>query len=461
MTTRSAIIGTSGLAQGLPQPRPAIVRGEGIYLWDDRGRRYIDGSGGQSAATAIGHGVREVAEAMAAQALRVAEVPKHYFTNPAQEELARMVADRAPGDLKRVWFVSGGSEAVENAIKLARQYQIEEGTPSKHLVVGRWQSYHGATIGTLAVGGHVLRRRHYQPLMHDAPHVEPAFCYRCPFGKVYESCAVDCARSLERTIRLLGPENVAAFIAEPVVGAALGAVPPPDEYFPMVREICDRYDVLLIADEVMTGNGRTGRYFALEHWGVVPDVIATAKGLSGGYAPLGAIIAREAIIARFEANGSSFVSAHTHAGNPVACAAGIAALKFIDAHNLIANAQAMGDRLLGHLRAIRDRHPMVGDVRGKGLMVGLELVRSRTTKEPFQPELSVATRVFEAALERGLITYPGRGTVDGLLGDHLKLAPPLVITAKQVDEVAAILEGAIAAVESELAGVMAAGPAAS
>ncbi|MCI0583859.1 MAG: aminotransferase class III-fold pyridoxal phosphate-dependent enzyme, partial [Chloroflexi bacterium] len=289
--TRS-LIQSSVLYRDLGRAYPTIVRGEGVYLWDAEGRRYIDGSGGSSAVTSIGHGVHEIADAMAAQARKVAFVPMHLFTSEPLEALAEAVAKFAPGDLNRVWFVSGGSEATENAAKLARQYWLERGKPSKSIVVGRWQSFHGNTMGSMAFGGHTIRRRKYVPMFNEASHLPPMYCYRCHFRQTYPACDTYCADYLERLLRMQGPENVAAFIAEPVVGATLGAVPPVPEYFPKIREICDRYEVLFIADEVMTGFGRTGANFAVDHWGVVPDLIATAKGISGGYMPLGAVIVR-------------------------------------------------------------------------------------------------------------------------------------------------------------------------
>ncbi len=446
----SSVIQSSVIYRDLKRAYPTIVRGEGIYLYDADGKRYIDGSGGSSAVTSIGHGVKEVADAMAEQARKVALVPMHLFTNEPIQALADLVVKFSPPGLTKVWFVSGGSEATENAVKLARQYQLERGMPGKHLVISRWQGYHGATLGSLGWGGHTQRRRRYVPMLPESPHIPPMYCYRCHFKLTYPSCEIACADYLERTIRLLGEENVAAFIAEPVVGATLGAVPPVPEYFPRIREICDRYNVLFIADEVMTGFGRTGANFAVDHWGVIPDIIATAKGISGGYFPLGCVIAKGEIIAQFERNNSNFVGGHTYVGNPLAAVVGRGVLGYILEHDLVRNAREVGAYLLERLQKIQARHPIVGDVRGLGLMVGLEFVKDRTTRAPFPPELEVAKQVTLEALARGLVTYPGTGTLDGVLGDHLKMTPPLIITRAQVEELTDILEAAIAAVESRL-----------
>jgi adenosylmethionine-8-amino-7-oxononanoate aminotransferase len=334
----------------------------------------------------------------------------------AQEDLAARQAARAPGDLDRVYPVSGGSEANETAIKFARQVHLERGAPEKHLIIGREISYHGNTLGALAVSGHAVRRRPYRPLLRDQPHIPAAYCYRCPFGLEHPSCGVRCAQAIEEEIVRIGPQYVAAFIAEPVVGAAGWALVPPPEYFGIVRQICDRYDVLFIADEVMTGIGRTGRNFAMDHWGVVPDVITTGKGLSGGYAPLAAMIVREGHYQAIAQGSGAFVHGFTYGGHPASCAAGAAVLDYIQVHGLVAHAAAMGELLMERLRPLRERR-IVGDLRGLGLMLGVEFVRDRTTKEPFDRGLRVAERVVEAAFERGLIVYPGIGNADGVRGD--------------------------------------------
>jgi adenosylmethionine-8-amino-7-oxononanoate aminotransferase len=425
-------------------------RGEGVYIWDVDGNRYIDGSAGTSAVVSIGHGVAEIADAMAEQARTLAFAPMHMFTHRPIVELADLLAELAPGTLNKVWLVSGGSEATENAVKLARQYQLERGLPSKHLVISRWESFHGATIAALGYGGHTFRRRKYLPLLQNSPHIPPAYRYRCEYCADGPACTLRCADALEREIRRQGAENVAAFIAEPVVGAALAAAPAPDGYFQRVREICDAYDVLLVADEVMTGFGRTGTMFGIEHWGVEPDLIATAKGISGGYAPLGAVLARDEIVAVLEAKPSNFVAGHTFIGNPLTAATGLAVLRYLLRHELVENARVQGERLLARLGELAQRHPTIGDVRGLGLLAAIELVADRGTRRPFEVARRVAWQVGDAALERGLVTYPLQGCIDGVEGDMVKLTPPLCITAEQVDDLAAILDAALDAVEAGL-----------
>ncbi len=426
------------------------ARGEGIYVWDHEGNRYIDGSAGASAVVSIGHGIAEVAEAMAEQAKTLAFAPMHMFTHQPIIDLTGLVAGLAPGSLNKVWLVSGGSEATENAVKLARQYQIERGSASKHLVVSRWESFHGATIAALGYGGHTFRRRLYLPLLQNGPHIPPAYRYRCDYCQDRPGCTLQCAAALEKEIRRQGPENVAAFIAEPVVAAALAAVPAPEGYFQAIREICDCYDVLFIADEVMTGFGRTGTMFGIEHWGVEPDLIATAKGISSGYAPLGAVIAREEIVETLERRSSNFVAGHTYVGNPLSAATALAVLRYLEEHDLVENSRVQGEYLLRGLQDVMGRREIVGDVRGLGLMCGLELVRDRETKQPFPVAERISWRIGDAALERGLITYPLQGCVDGVEGDMIKLTPPLCITREQVDDLLAILDEAIAIVEAEL-----------
>lgn len=425
---------------------PVAVRGEGIYIWDADGNRYIDGSGGSSAVTSIGHGVKAVTDVIAAQAQQITYSPGHAFLNQPSIDLAECVIDMAPKGMSKVWLVSGGSEATDNAVKIARQYQLLRGKGSKFVVISRWQSFHGATLGALGVGGHTYRRQQYLPMFLDSPHIPPAYCYRCYFEQTYPDCGLACARALEKAIRQQGADNVAAFIAEPVVGAALGAVPAPEGYFQMVRDICDRYDVLFIADEVMTGFGRTGKNFGIEHWGVLPDLMTCGKGISSGYAPLGAVIISDKIAGEFAGKGSSFIGGHTYSGNPLSAATGAAVLKYMQEKGVVANAAEQGRYLLQRLQELK-KYEMVGDVRGKGMMVGFELVQDRKIKEPFPPSLNVAARIGDEALKRGLVTYPGTGSVDGVMGDHVKLAPPLVITREQVDELFAILDEAVGVVQ--------------
>ena len=431
---------------------PTLVRGEGVYLYDDAGKRFLDGSGGSSAVTAIGHGVQAVADAIAEQAARLAYAPAHAFTTDTVESCARLIIEEfAPPGFGKVWFVSGGSEGTENAVKMALQYHRERGEGTRHLVIGRWQSFHGATISALGFGGNAGRRRPYAGILPPAEHIAPCHPYRCRASGSCPPCDLSCADQLEYTIRQVGADNVAAFIAEPVVGATLGAAPATPGYFQRVRDICDRYGVLFIADEVMTGFGRTGRRWGLDHWDVLPDLIVCAKGISGGYAPLGAVIARPEFVGEVRSRSGSFVIGHTSSGNPVSCAASNAVLRYILDHDLIENAAQVGAYLKGQLEAMASKHEMVGDVRGLGLLLGVEFVADRERKQPFPAAWGVARRVGAATLERGLVSYPISGSADGVAGDHLLYAPPLNLTEEQADELVEILDASLTAVEHELA----------
>jgi adenosylmethionine-8-amino-7-oxononanoate aminotransferase len=411
---------------------PVAARAEGAWIWDGDGQRYLDGSGG-ACVVSIGHGVTEIRAAAGAQMEAFSFAHGSQFTSPACEELARRVAELSPDpELDRVYFVSGGSEAVESAVKLARQYWREVGRPDRFKVISRWTAYHGNTAGALALGGHTGRRSPYQPLILHTPHIEPCYCYRCPYGRTPEGCGLPCAEALDRAIRYEGPESVAAFIAEPVVGATAGALVPPDGYWRRIREICDRHQILLIADEVMTGAGRTGKPLALEHWGVHADLVVLAKGLSSGYAPLGAVLVRRTVHDAVRDGSGSFTHGHTYGQHPVSAAVGAAVLRYLEEHHLVARSARLGEHLLGLLGRLAD-HPLVGDVRGLGLFAGVELVADKATKEPFDPKRKVAAKVAAAAFARGLITYPGEGGADGIRGDHLLLCPPFCVTEEQIE----------------------------
>jgi adenosylmethionine-8-amino-7-oxononanoate aminotransferase len=433
---------------------PIIARAEGIYLWDTDGKRYIDGSGGSSVVTAIGHGVKEIPAAMARQAEDYSFYPAHAFSNAKFLELVDMMADLAPGELRnncKIWTTVTGSEATDDAARLARQYWVVRGEVQKSIIIGRWQAFHGDNIFAVSMSGLSGRRRIYTPMFRDMPKSPPAFCYRCFFEKTYPECNLLCARVLEDAICQAGQEHVAAFIAEPVVGSALAASPAPDGYFQVIREICDRYDVLFIADEVMTGLGRTGKMWGIEHWDVTPDIIATSKAMTSGNFPVAAIIAREEIWETLRASNSHFRAGHTMNASAVGMAAAIETLRYIEEHSLVENARIVGDYFLEQLRGLL-AYRTVGDVRGKGMMVGFELVTDKKTKATFPAE-NETSRMFSAlTFERGLVTYPCAGTVRGMAGDTILMAPPLVTTREQIDEIMTILHESMVEFEDQVLG---------
>ena len=433
---------------------PRAVRGEGCFIFTSEGRRYLDASGGAAVVT-IGHGVEEVARAMSEQAGQLAYVHSSQFHTAITDRLAQRILALAPRGMRaggRVYFTSGGSEATETALKLARQYWLERGDKKRWRVISRWQSYHGTTLGALAVSGNVRRREPFGPMLPEWGHIHPCFCYRCPLGLQYPSCNVDCADELERLLEREGSENVAAFIFEPVVGATLGAVVPPDGYVQRIADICRRHGILLIADEVMSGMGRTGKAFAVEHWGVTPDMILVGKGIASGYAPLGAVIVARHVAQAFSRGTGAFLHGFTYSAHPVAAAAGNAVLDYIERENLFARVEPVGQELRAALEPLR-KYSVVGDIRGKGLLFGIELVHNARMREPFPPDAQIALRIQEDALEAGVMTYPIQGCADGTHGDHILLAPPFTITSKMIEMIAAGLDHAIADLEkTHLAG---------
>jgi adenosylmethionine-8-amino-7-oxononanoate aminotransferase len=421
---------------------PVIVKGNGIYLWDDTGKKYVDACSGALVSN-IGHCVEVVCEAISKQLKEVEFTHRFKFTNKPVQELARMIVNMAPHEINWVTFVSGGSEATESAMKMAREYFIEKGKPSKYKVISRWQSYHGNSLGALSMSGNIGRRKRYTPLLADFPHVSPAYCYRCPFEKVSAECGLECAYDIERAIIREGPENVAAVIVEPIVGSTLGAAVPKDGYMQAVRQICDEYDVLLIADEVMTGLGRTGANFAVDHWNVIPDMLTMAKGLGGGYVPIGAVAVREKVREAFWKGSGKFAHGFTYGSNPVAAAAGVAVLKYVSEHNLIENSKSMGRYLLDGLSKIAENHQFIGDVRGLGLMTGIEFVEDKRTKKPFDPKRAVTNKLINTALDRGLMLYTAANCADGIKGDAVMIAPPLTVTKDEIDMILGLFEEVI------------------
>lgn len=422
---------------------PVAVGGRGIELFDRDGKAYIDASGG-AAVSCLGHGHPDVIAALHAQADKLAYAHTSFFTSEVAEKLAdRLVAD-APAGISHVYFVSGGSEAVEAALKMARQYFVEIGEPQRRNVIARRQSYHGNTLGALATGGNELRRAQFRPLLIETYHIDPCYAYRYREpGESEEDYGLRAAQALEDKILELGPETVMAFVAETVVGATAGAVPPAPGYFRRIREICDRYGVLLILDEVMCGMGRTGTLHACEQENIAPDLMTIAKGLGGGYQPIGAVLLNGKIFKAFAEGTGFFQHGHTYISHPMACAAGLAVQEVIARDGLMENVRAMGDRLARRLGERFGNHPYVGDIRGRGLFMGLELVEDRSTKKPFEPALKLNARVKREAMARGLLVYPAGGTIDGAKGDHVLLAPPFIIDADAIDIVVERLGDAI------------------
>ena len=432
----------------LSRDYPTLVRGENVYVYDDQGKQYLDAIAG-IAVVAIGYGRERVAKAIADQALKLPFVASNLFSNQPAKDLAQFVARFMPGDCDSIHFTSGGSEAVEAAIKICRQYQYERGKNDKHVLIARKVSYHGATLGALSATGFASRRKKFLPLLLDWPHIPAAYCYRCPFGSSYPGCDLACARSLEDQIQQLGQEQVMGFIAEPVVGAAGAALVPPPQYWPIVREICTRYDVLLLADEVLSGFGRTGKPFALDHWNTTPDLITLAKGISSGYAPLGAIGVSQKVRSVFQEKRVPFDHVFTFSANPISSAAALEALIIWEEEQLWNNADKVGKYMFRQLETLKV-HEIVGDVRGLGFLAGIEFVKDRESKEPYPPETGLARLVGRTALAKGLVTYPTSGMVDGVRGDAICLFPPLVFTSGHVDEMVEKLDATLDEVERRL-----------
>ena len=414
---------------------PTAARGKGVYLYDTDGKQYFDGSGG-AAVSCLGHGDADVIAAIQEQAESLAYAHTSFFTSEIAETVAGKIAAAASETLERVYFVSGGSEAVESALKLARQYFIEIGQPDRHRIIARRQSYHGNTLGALAAGGNAWRKRPFAPLMIETSHIAPCYEYR---GREASESQFEygqrVANELEAEILRLGPDTVAAFIAEPVVGATLGAVPPVPGYFKRIREICDQYGVLLILDEVMCGMGRTGSLFAYEQEDIVPDIVTIAKGLGAGYQPIGAMICSAGIYRAIEDGSGFFQHGHTYLGHPIACAAANVVLDKLTTGGLTARSAQMGEILQDRLQTAFGQHPNIGDIRGRGLFVGLEIVADRARKTPFDPNLAMNKLLKKTAFASGLGCYPMGGTIDGQRGDHILLAPPFILEETHVDEI--------------------------
>ena len=437
----------SNLFYQTKSPRPMLDRAEGIYMWDKSGKRYIDGSSGAMVSN-IGHSNPKVLAAMRAQMEKSTFGYRLHFQTEASETLAAKVAELAPAAMNKVFFVSGGSEAVESCLKLARQYVLTQGQAQRFKVISRYPSYHGSTLGALAITGYAPMSAPFDPMMQRMPKVPAPRAYLDGLDADDPATGLHYANMLESKILEEGPETVLAFIVEPVGGASTGALVPPAGYMRRIREICSQYGVLLIHDEVMTGGGRTGRFFGAEHWDVVPDIIAISKGFGGGYVPLGAMIARDDIVEAVM-QGGGFINGFTYAGNPLACAAGCAVLDEIAAQDLTANAARMGEALAMRLRGLMQRYPLIGDVRGKGLLAAFELMADRHTKDPLPAHLNAHARLVDIAYDNGLIIY-SRRTRGGTSGDHFLVCPPMIVTEAQLDDITQRLDQSLASYMAEI-----------
>ncbi|MBA3593951.1 MAG: aspartate aminotransferase family protein [Polaromonas sp.] len=429
---------------------PVAVSGQGVHLTDAEGKKYIDASGG-AAVSCLGHGHPDVLAAMHAQIDTLAYAHTSFFTTAVAEELADELVKTAPEGMSHVYFVSGGSEAMEAAMKMARQYFVETDQPQRTHFIARRQSYHGNTLGALAVGGNQWRREPFAPILIPATHVAPCYPYREQLGhESPEQYGQRLADELEQEIRRLGPDTVIAFVAETLGGATAGVLVPVPGYFKAVREVCDRHGVLLILDEVMCGMGRTGTLHACDFEGVVPDIMAIAKGLGGGYQPIGAVLAHQKIVQAMASGSGFFQHGHTYLGHAVACAAALAVQRVITRDGLLARVRSSGARLEGLLLDAFGAHPQVGDIRGRGLFWGIELVQDRASKQPFDPAHKLHARIKKEAMARGLMVYPMGGTVDGRYGDHVLLAPPFITSDSELAQIVERLDAAIRAALSSL-----------
>jgi adenosylmethionine-8-amino-7-oxononanoate aminotransferase len=444
MVTKSGLF-----SRNFKKTYPIAARGEGCWIVDQSGRRYLDAAG-QAAVVSIGHGVPEIGQAMTEQSSQIAFAHTSQFHTAPAEKLAVRLLALAPVNFReggRVYFTSGGSEATETAIKLVRQFHLESGQKNRYRVLSRKQSYHGSTLGAMSVSGNVARRAPYEPLIAEWGHIAPCFCYHCPFEKTFPQCQLACADDLEVYLLEHEADQAAAFIFEPVVGATLGTAVPPEGYVARIAEICRKNSILLIADEVMTGMGRTGKPFAVQHWGVEPDIILVGKGVASGYAPLGAVLVSARVVEAFERGSGAFMHGFTYQSHPVCTAAGNAVLDFLESHKLFERVIPAGKTLRDALAPLQT-HPNVGDIRGLGLLLGIEFVKDKATREPFAKSENIAERIRQAGVAEGVLTYPTQGCVDGQRGDHILLAPPFTVSPEESALIARALQTALSKVFS-------------
>ncbi|MFS0880147.1 aspartate aminotransferase family protein [Metabacillus niabensis] len=434
----------------LNEDYPTISYGKGIYLYDDTGKEYLDGSSGAVTAS-IGHQVPEIIEAMVNQASKVSFAYRSQFTSKPAEQLAEKLNELVNGDEDYFsFFVNSGSEATETAMKIAIQYWQEKGDYRKQKILSRWMSYHGITIGALSMSGHVKRRERFVPLLAEYPSISAPYCYRCPLSQTNPSCQLACAFELETAINRIGAEHIAAFIAEPIVGASGAALVPPEGYYEKIADICERYNILFIADEVMTGLGRTGKRFGLDHWNVKPDIIALGKGMSAGYTPIAATLVSEKVMEPIINGSASIMSGHTYSANPQSAAISLAVLEYIEKQRLTEKAEEIGSYLFHKLQEVAKDVAIIGDIRGKGLLLGLEFVQDRKTKQPFEAKLALTDLIVKKARENGLLLYPAAAGKDGVQGDAVIIAPPFIITKEETDQLIRILKETLIEIEQDL-----------
>jgi len=444
------VVGRSYLIKPLlDETLPMIDYGKGIYLYDSEGRKYLDGASGAVTAN-IGHGVSEILEAMSEQAKKVSFVYRSQFTSESAEKLAEKIATLSPADLNWCFFVNSGSEAVETAMKMAIQYWQEKGIQTKTKVLSRWVSYHGITLGALSLSGHTGRRARFVPLLEDFPVINPPYCYRCPYSLEAPSCGYLCAQELEHAIKRIGANHIAAFIAEPVIGAAGGAIAPPKGYFKIIKKICDDHDILLIADEVMTGFGRTGSMLGMDQYDVIPDIVALGKGMGAGYAPIAAALASEKVIEPILAGTKVVMSGHTLSANPQSCAVSLAVLEYLEKNKIVSEVESKGAYLKKLLLKLKNQYSFIGDIRGRGLLLGIEFVENAATKAPFPREEQVTQKMITHAKDKGLLIYPAGAGIDGVNGDSIIISPPLTITITEIDELVSLLQAAFDAFAKHL-----------
>jgi len=419
---------------------PVIQKADGIYMWDHTGKEYIDGSSGAMVCN-IGYGNSRILSAITKQAQETFFAYRTHFENKPAHRLAQKLIEYSAPHLNRIFYISGGSEAVESAMKLSRQYFYNRGEGSRYQFISRVPSYHGSTLGALALTAYAPLEIPFRPLIKGYPKIPAPYCYRCVYHKRYPDCGLECAWALEKLLQDQGPENVAAFVAEPIGGASTGALVPPEDYFSVIQQICTKYGIFLILDEVMTGFGRTGKLFAYEHWDIKADIVALSKGMASGYYPLGAILTRKDVVEEVISKGS-FAHGHTYAGNPMACAVGLEVLNVITENYLAENAARVGKVLKAGLEELSNRYEIIGQVRGRGLLLALEIVMNRNTRKSFPPEREVNLILANEAYDNGLIIYPRR-CINGLSGDHVLIAPPIIVTEDEIYKILKRLDQAL------------------